>query len=105
MVPTRLSNCETGVKHELPRLDTCRPGLPINVLAAFADAAYNMGPTIACDTNKSTAARYLAAGRYQEACDQLLRWNRARVAGVSVELPGLVKRRETERDVCLAGVQ
>ena len=82
-------------------VDTCRPGLPINVLAAFSDAAYNMGPTIACDTNKSTAARYLAAGRYKEACDQLLRWDRAKVGGVSVPLPGLTKRREMERDVCL----
>lgn len=86
-------------------VDSCRPGLPINVLAAFADASYNVGPHIACDSTRSTAARLLAAGKYQEACEQLPRWNRARVAGVSVELPGLTKRREMERQVCLAGVQ
>jgi len=83
------------------RVDTCRPGLPVNVLAAFSDAAYNLGPTIACDTNKSTAARLLAAGRYTEACNQLPKWSYARVGGVAVQLPGLVKRRKMERQVCL----
>lgn len=84
-------------------VDRCQPGLPLEVLAAFADAAYNVGPTIACDTGASTAARFLAARRYREACDQLWRWNKARVAGVLVELPGLTKRRAAERDVCLRG--
>lgn len=83
------------------RLDTCRPGLPINVLAAFSDAAYNIGEHISCDSSRSTAARLLAAGRYDEACQQLPRWNRAKVAGVSVPLSGLTKRREMERQVCL----
>lgn len=82
-------------------VDSCRPGLPINVLAAFADSVYNLGPTIACDTSRSRAARLLAAGDYRGACEQLPRWNRARVAGVSVELPGLTKRRKMERQVCL----
>jgi lysozyme len=82
-------------------VDSCRPGLPINVLAAFADAAYNIGPHIACDSTKSTAAKFLAAGDYRGACDQLPRWNRARVMGVSVPLSGLTKRREMERRVCL----
>lgn len=85
-------------------VDSCRPGLPINVLAAFSDAAYNVGEHIACDSTRSTAARLLAAGRYAEACRQLPRWNRAKVRGVSVELPGLTKRRGMERDVCLAGL-
>lgn len=85
------------------RVDSCRPGLPINVLAAFSDAAYNIGEHIACDSSKSTAARLLAAGRYTEACNQLPRWNRATISGVSVPLSGLTKRREMERQVCLAG--
>ena len=86
-------------------VDSCRPGLPINVLAAFSDAAYNIGPHIACDTSRSIAAVLLAAGKYREACEQLLRWDRARVGGVSVSLPGLTKRREMERKVCLAGLK
>lgn len=85
------------------RVDSCRPGLPINVLAAFSDAAYNIGEHIACDSSKSTAARLLAAGRYTEACNQLPRWNMATISGVSVPLSGLTKRREMERQVCLAG--
>ncbi|MDD0814297.1 glycoside hydrolase family protein [Curvibacter sp. HBC28] len=86
------------------QVDRCVPGLPVQVAAAFADAAYNLGPTIVCDRTRSTAARLLAAGRLREACEQLLRWDRARVAGVLVALPGLTKRRAVERDLCLQGV-
>lgn len=93
------------MNHAVQAVDTCRPGLPVNVLAAFSDAAYNVGEHIACDTSRSTAARLLAAGDYRGACNQLLRWDKARVAGVLVPLPGLTKRREMERDVCLAGVK
>lgn len=85
-------------------VESCRPGLPIPVLAAFSDAVYNVGPRIACDTQRSTAARLLAAGDYKGACNQLPRWDKATVGGVSVALPGLVKRRAMERDVCLSGV-
>ena len=82
-------------------VDACVPGLPVNVLAAFGDAAYNIGPKVACDTKHSTAARLLKAGDIAGACQQLPRWNRATVAGVSVELPGLTKRRAAEMALCL----
>ena len=85
-------------------VDRCQPGLPTEVLAAFSDAAYNLGATIACDTSKSTAARLLKTGKLREACDQLMRWDKARVAGVMVSLPGLTKRRAMERDLCLSGL-
>jgi len=88
----------------LSTVDTCRPGLPLNVLAAYADLSYNVGTFAACDTNRSTAARLLQAGDFVGACNQLPRWSYARVGGVSVQLPGLTKRREMERQVCLAGV-
>lgn len=84
-------------------VDRCVPGLPANVLAAFADAVYNMGPTIACDTKRSTAARLLKIGNLPKACGQLPRWDKASVAGVMVSLPGLTKRRALEMDVCLTG--
>ena len=83
-------------------LERCAPGLPVNVQAAFADAIYNLGPFVACDIKKSTAARMLKDKRYSDACNQLPKWNRAKVAGVSVELPGLTKRRTLERDLCLS---
>lgn len=82
----------------------CVPGLPEEVHAAFADAVFNIGPKVACDKGSSTAARLLASGDYQGACDQLVRWDKARVAGVMVSLPGLTKRRAKERDLCLLGV-
>lgn len=83
-------------------VDRCVPGLPNNVLAAFSDAAFNLGPTIACDPVHSTAARLLKAGKLDEACRQLPRWNKARIAGVMVELPGLTKRRAKEMALCLS---
>lgn len=86
-------------------VDRCAPGLPEPVLAAFSDAAYNLGPAIACNQQKSTAARLLAAGDYTGACNQLPRWNKARVAGTMVELPGLTKRRAKEREICLSTSQ
>lgn len=85
-------------------VERCAPGLPEPVLAAFADATFNMGPTIACNTKQSTAARYLAAGNIKMACDQLPRWNHARVAGLMVPLPGLTTRRNNEQTLCLTGV-
>lgn len=85
------------MKTAIDAVERCVPGLPENVLAAFADAVYNIGPRIACDTNKSTAARLLKAGRIEEACKQLPKWNKA----AGVPLPGLTKRRLQEEAVCL----
>jgi len=85
-------------------VDNCRPGLPPATLASWADAVYNLGPDIACNQSKSTAARLLAAGQLQAACQQLPRWDKARVAGVSVALPGLTKRRAAEMQLCLQGL-
>lgn len=86
------------------QVDTCVPGLPIGVLAAFSDAAYNIGPKIACDPSQSTAARKLKAGDIKGACLELPKWDRARVAGVLVPLPGLTKRRAREMEICLKDV-
>lgn len=88
----------------LATVERCHPGLPDSVLVSFADGVYNLGPVVACDLKESQAARYLAAGEYVKACKQLPRWNLAKVAGVKVVLPGLTKRREMEREVCLEGV-
>jgi len=82
-------------------VEQCAPGLPAHQLAAFADAAFNVGERIVCDTDASTLARKLAAGDVIGACNELLRWDKARVGGVMVALPGLTKRRAKERAVCL----
>lgn len=86
-------------------VERCQPGLPMPVLVAFSDAVFNIGPRVACDQKNSTAARLLAAKRYEEACRQLPRWNKASVAGQLVELPGLTKRRNYEMQVCLGEIQ
>lgn len=100
-----LAECDSFLSADMRKaiatVDQCAPGLPDNVLAAFGDAAFNLGPKIACDPSKSTAARLLRAGDIEGACNQLPRWNRATVAGQSVELPGLTKRRGAERALCL----
>ena len=92
---------EEDMLNAITTVDRCHPGLPEKVLAAFGDAVFNLGPRIACDPAGSRAARYLAAGNLAAACDELPRWDKARVAGVMVALPGLTKRRAKERDLCL----
>lgn len=102
-----LAQCDAwltaDMKKAIATVDRCHPGLPVEVLAAFSDAVFNMGPTIACSKERSTAARYLYAGRLIDGCNQLPRWSRASVLGVMVTLPGLVKRRAREQELCLRG--
>lgn len=101
-----LAECDSllsaDMKQAVLTVERCVPGLPENVLAAFGDAVFNIGPRVACGPD-STAARLLKAGDITAACMQLPRWSKARIAGVMVTLPGLVKRRAKERDLCLAG--
>jgi lysozyme len=92
---------DADMRQAVEAVERCVPGLPVNVLAAFSDAVYNMGPTIACDRQRSTAARYLHQARLIDACNQLPRWDKARVGGVMVSLPGLTKRRAAEKELCL----
>jgi GH24 family phage-related lysozyme (muramidase) len=101
-----VAQCEKMLTAEMLQsidaVDRCVPNLPVNVLAAFADAAYNLGEKIACDPARSTAARKLKAGDYIGACNELLRWDKANMPGIGlVPLPGLTKRRQLERELCL----
>lgn len=91
------------MRQAINQVERCAPGLPAPVLAAFGDAVFNLGPDIACNQKKSTAARLLAAGRIKEACEQLPLWSKARVAGMLISLPGLTKRRNAEMQICLQG--
>lgn len=103
-----LPECQALLTEDMTRainiVDKCHPGLPTPILASFSDAVFNMGPKIACDKSRSTAARLLAAGKFREACLELPKWDRARIAGVSVSLPGLTKRREAEKQLCLSAL-
>lgn len=65
--------------------------------AAFLSFAYNVGGEKFCG---STLVRKANAGDLAGACNELRRWT---MAG-GKELPGLVKRREAERNLCMKGV-
>jgi len=64
--------------------------------ASLTSFTYNCG--VEC-FKKSSIARLANSGKMREACDFLLKYNRA---GGKV-LNGLVKRREAERALCLSG--
>ena len=68
-----------------------------NQLAAAVSLAYNIG---SAGYNRSTVARRFSQGRWREACDAFLLWNRA--GGRVVR--GLDNRRRAERDLCLRGL-
>lgn len=72
---------------------------PISVKeeAAYLSFTYNVGVGA---FSKSTLLKKLNKGDRLGACEQLLRWNKA---GGKV-LNGLTKRRQTERDLCVEGV-
>lgn len=77
------------------------PSMSVNQMAAFADLVYNVGPTPVCSVS-STLHRKLRAGDVIGACNELPKWDKARVAGVLVALPGLTKRRLEEQRICLS---
>jgi lysozyme len=89
------------MREVVDNVDRCVPGAPAPVLAAFSDAAFNLGTKIACDTKNSTAARKLAAKDWEGACKELPKWDKAVVLGVLMPLPGLTKRRLEEMKLCL----
>lgn len=72
--------------------------VPLQSRAAFTDFALNVGVAAFCG---STLARKLNAADLAGACDQLPLWTKA---GGRV-LPGLVKRRAAERDLCREGLK
>lgn len=81
------------LKHAQPVL-RCTPGLKDQPyrLAAAVSFAYNVGTTAYCS---STFAKKLNAND-STACAELSRWTKAK----GRVLPGLVKRRAFERDMC-----
>ena len=67
------------------------------MLAAATSLAYNIG---SANYAKSTVSRRFRQGRFREACDAFLMWNRA--GGRVVR--GLTNRRKAERDLCVGGL-
>lgn len=61
---------------------------------AYVSLTYNIGSSAFC---KSTLAKYLNAGDYKKACEEILRWDKFK----GKSLPGLTKRRKEEYAKCL----
>ena len=79
-------------------VDRCtKPALPPTRKAALTSFAYNVGVEAYCG---STLVRKLNAGDTMGACNELLKWTKAK----GITLPGLVKRREQERAMCMEGI-
>lgn len=76
-------------------------GLAIEPYIAFLDFSYNVGVGAFC---QSTLLRYLNHGDIEDACKELLKWTKAKVAGKMITLNGLVKRRQAEYELCMKGV-
>ena len=79
-------------------LDCIKQPMTDGQKAAFLSFAFNVGNKAFCD---STLARKANAGNMPGACAELSRWTRAG----GRELPGLVKRRAAERELCERGLQ
>lgn len=89
---------EEDMREAVQQVEKCHPDLPFGVLVAFSDAAYNIGPKVACN---STASRYLSQGNYEAACKELPKWNKAN----GVVLNGLTRRRNKEMEICLDSIK
>lgn len=93
MLVSRLAEFETGMRKCLASPDT----IPDNAYAAFLSFTYNAGTGNFC---KSSVASRANQGNLRGACDALLMWDKAR----GIRLPGLTKRRQEERALCLRGL-
>lgn len=68
-------------------------------MAALISFSYNVG---LAGLRSSTLLRRLLMGDVQGAADEFLRWDKMHLtSGVMVESPGLLKRREAEREMFL----
>lgn len=72
-----------------------------NQWAASTRLAFNIGPGAFCH---SGAAIHFNRGDWRGGCDLFLPWDKARVGGRIVAVPGLSARRQRERGQCLTGL-
>jgi lysozyme len=88
------------VEHELGMVKCINDPakLPDLTYGAFVSFTYNVGVGAFC---KSTMLKKINAGDLVGACNELLKWTKAK----GKELPGLVKRRQGEREMCLKGLK
>lgn len=98
------AECDTmlanNIRHYEAGLDRCLTAkVPGKTKVAWVSWTLNVGIGAAC---KSTLVKLANAGRLAEACDQLLKWDKAGSPPKSVR--GLKLRREAERVMCHDGL-
>lgn len=82
-------------------LTSCIPDLPnqpLNVQVALTSWSYNVGTGAACS---STLAKRANTGRWEDACNELLKWKYS--GGKFVQ--GLLNRRRDEQRICLEALE
>lgn len=84
---------EQGMRRCLTYPDAMR----IEPYIAFVSLTYNIGVAAFC---KSTLARKANDNDMAGACDEILRWDKTTIAGVSVTVRGLTRRRAEEHALC-----
>ena len=67
-------------------------------LSAIASIAFNVGIN---SIERSTLVKKVNAQDYLGAANEFLRWNKAHVRGRLIQLPGLTRRRQAERELFL----
>lgn len=79
----------------IPELET----MPDAVKAAVLSMSYNIGPGAMCT---SSVARYMNAGEWERGCRRMAEIYKT---AKGRELPGLVRRRKVESEMCLEGLK
>ncbi len=101
------AQCETlltgDVRAKMAAVLACTPTLADRPqqLAAATRLAYNIGSAAYCHSGTASAFR---RADWRHGCDLMLVWDKARVGGKLVQVPGLAARRQRERVMCLVGV-
>ena len=88
---------EDFAKHAQSVWRLCPVPMTPQQFAALVDFSFNVGPG---NLEISTLRRRVLAGDYTNAADQFLRW----VYAQGVKLPGLVRRRQAERELFLQNI-
>lgn len=82
--------------------ETVKVKLSDRQLSALASLSFNVGINA---VKNSTLVKKLNAGDYLGAANEFLRWDKANVRGRLVQLPGLTRRRQAERQLFLEQIQ
>ena len=102
-----LEQAETYLKHDLERFEDSvnrLVGLKIHqfMYDSLVSFAYNLG---AGALQSSTLLKKVNLGKFKEASEEFLKWDRAKVKGVSTKIAGLTRRRQAEKDLFLQGLK